>query len=103
MPKQKKYLGKPMSHWEHEAKKLIVEVLLRASALDTRSIIGEIAHNRLVELAKSEDPDIYNETIEDRKRCLVGIANIINGVTGGPKISITKRGKLKQAPRKKVK
>ena len=46
------------AHWEREAKKLVVEMLYRASMVDTRSIIGTLASKRLVELAIAEDPVI---------------------------------------------
>lgn len=78
----KRYLGKPMSHWEHEAKKLVVEILVRGYInLDTRSIIGELASKRLMELANAENPETVKEVLETRARFAAGMAAIINDIT----------------------
>ena len=65
------------AHWEREAKKLVVELLYRASMVDTRSIIGTLASKRLVELAVAEDPEILKEVIETRDRCVAGMGRIM--------------------------
>lgn len=61
-----KFLGKPFLHWQNEARELVVDRLLRASMLETSSIIGYLAHNRLIDLAKKESPELLKRAIEER-------------------------------------
>lgn len=60
--KEEMFNGKPMSHWNREADKLVIECLVRASRLDTRSIIGAQASERLINLAKAISPQLYADT-----------------------------------------
>lgn len=69
-------------HWEREAKKLVVEMLLRASMIDTRSIIGTLASKRLAELAYAEDPEILKEVMEERDRCVTNLGRALSQMVG---------------------
>lgn len=78
----KRFNGKPMSHWQKEADKLVIDLLYRASLVDRRSIIGELAHKRLIEIAKAESGDsgLFEEAIESRDCCRRGMAAAINSM-----------------------
>jgi hypothetical protein len=84
MPKKKRKMfnGKPMSHWERKAKELVIEQLVRASMVDRRSIIGEMASDRLMEIARAEDSELVDEVLGVRDRCVAGMAAIMNDITG---------------------
>lgn len=83
--KNKKFFnGKPIEHWQREATKLVIDQLVRASMVDTRSVIGAAASKRLLELAQAESPELYQETLTERARCQVGLATVMNAMLGNP-------------------
>jgi hypothetical protein len=68
-----------MSHWEHEAKDLVVRVLVRGALdCDKLSIIGRLAEPQLWALANSVDPELVKEVLAERDRCLAGFAGIMH-------------------------
>ena len=71
-----------MWHWRREAKRLVIEQLVRSSMVDRRSIIGEIASDRLRELARAEDLVLFDEVCQTRDRCQEGFARILNDMLG---------------------
>lgn len=79
-----KFNGKPFSHWQKEADRLVVDGLIRASMLDARSIIGKLASARLLNLAYEESSELVKEVLEDRSRCQVGMAIAMAEMTGLP-------------------
>jgi hypothetical protein len=79
---RKKILGKSMAHWERMAKKLVVEQLVHASFVDTRSIPGKIASDRLIALARAEDPTLFDEVLKEREGLAYGVARVLAEVTG---------------------
>lgn len=79
MPRSKLYNGKPMSHWEKMAKETVVDHLIRsAMRCDQRSLPGKIAYDRLMDLAKAEDPEVVKELLEEMKRCQRNLGRILN-------------------------
>jgi len=66
MPKIKKpktFNGKPLSHWKHEARRIVIGQLIHAAQLDTRSLPAKLASDRLLELARLEDQKMFNEAM----------------------------------------
>lgn len=63
-----KYNGKPMSHWEAEAKSLVMDVLIKAAIMHQPrpdspvSIISELASKQLYAIATGIDPRMAQET-----------------------------------------
>ena len=80
--KRGRFNGKGKKHWEREAAKLVVAMLVRASNLDHRSAIGAIASNRLLELARAESPELYAEIVGERDRCRKGFARVMREILG---------------------
>ena len=78
----KKYLGKPMSHWEDAAHTLVVRALVQASLLDTRSIIGKLASERLMQLARAEDSDLVDEMLAEQERFQENMAKVLDACVG---------------------
>lgn len=79
--KEKMFNGKPMSHWERAAKKLVVSQLLRSGfELDTRSIVGRLAGERLKELANTESPELVKEVLGDYKRYQAGMVRDLKAI-----------------------
>jgi len=74
------YLNFPMEHWELKAKELVIDCLVRASSMDTNSIIGEIASKRLLELAKAEDKKVFNETLKAKNHSAENFAILFNNI-----------------------
>lgn len=62
----KKFNGKPISYWQKAANRLIVECLIAAAQIDVRSLPGQIASRRLLELAREEGPEIFDEVMKQR-------------------------------------
>ena len=74
-PKPKLFNGKPMDHWDHLAKKLVVEILVSsAHSLDEKSIVGKLASARLLELAQAESPELSKEVAKEREERLYDMA-----------------------------
>jgi hypothetical protein len=71
--------GKPYSHWEGMAKELVIDQLVRASMIGG-STPGDIASRRLLELAKTEDPAIFDKVLQERARCHAGFAAIMKDI-----------------------
>jgi hypothetical protein len=83
--KNKKFFnGKPIEHWQKQADKLVIECLVRASNVDTRSIVGEMAHERLLALALAISPELLQEVLGDRARCQAGLALAMDAMLGNP-------------------
>lgn len=82
--KRGKFNGKGKAHWEREAKKLVVEMLVRASMIDRSSLIGALAAERLEALARAESEELYAEVIGERDRCQEGFARIMGEIIGSP-------------------
>lgn len=83
--KNKKFFnGKPAEHWDREAEKLVIDCLVRASMLDTRSIVGEKASKRLLELAQAENPELYQAVLDERARCQAGLRSLMGEMLGNP-------------------
>lgn len=80
--KRGRFNGKPKAHWEREAKKLVIETLVRGSMCDTRSAIGALASERLLELAKAEDPELFEEVVQEREACQAGFARVMGEMLG---------------------
>jgi len=83
MPTKKKINGQPMSHWKKMAEELVIDVLVRAS-LDygwgreqSRSIVQELAAEKLMELAVVENPEIVKKLLEERDCCIAGCTAIL--------------------------
>ena len=74
---RKRFNGQPARHWQREARKLVVEQLVRSSNVDG-SIVGAMASARLLALAEAEDPELYQEVLDERVRCKQGLAAIMN-------------------------
>ena len=64
--KKAEFNGKPFTHWQNEARELVLDSLLRASMLETSSIIGYLAHKRIIDLAKKESPELLKRAVEER-------------------------------------
>lgn len=79
--KGRRFNGKPMSHWEAEAKRFVVESLVRCAAnTDERSIIGEIAAKRFMELARAESPELVEQVLKERSTFIESIAQLLGGI-----------------------
>jgi len=59
--------GKPMAHWDAKADELMIRCLLDAANLDTRSIIGAKAAERIINLAMAINPVLVRKLISDRE------------------------------------
>lgn len=62
--KSREFNGKPLTHWKSKADELVMELLLRSALLgvDERSIIGRLAQEKLLEIARTEDLTLYKKT-----------------------------------------
>lgn len=89
----KKINGKPMSHWEREGKRVVLDSLVRAATYlgwgsdrpELQSVVHKIAADRLMELANAEDPVLVKELLEERSRCLDNLALFAASFAGQPK------------------
>lgn len=72
--------GRPIRHWEEKAKELVIRQLVNASNLDKRSMIGYIASQRLLELAKQEDPEVFDKLLKERSRSRRNIGKILSRI-----------------------
>jgi hypothetical protein len=55
-------------NWQTEADLLVMQQLIRAAEVDTRSAIGKLAHQRLMEIAEDENPILFKEVLTERKQ-----------------------------------
>lgn len=61
------YNGKPMSHWDAKADELMIRCLLDVADLDTGSIIGAKAAQRIMNLALAISPALVHKMTSDRE------------------------------------
>lgn len=86
--KEKKFCGKPMAHWEAEAKKLVLDILVRAGAQYAPrpghpvSIIHELASKQLLSLATGVDPRGAREASEELGRLTEGMQRALLEMAG---------------------
>ncbi len=79
--KEKMFNGKPMSHWRHEADKLLIYILAHeADTVDRRSIVGDMVAERLIHLAKAVNPALYEKTMEEHGWRLENITRALNSM-----------------------
>jgi len=84
--KRKLYNGKSLAYWQHQADELVVYHLVRAAQqCDRRSIIGELAAPRLLNLANSISPELVKEVLQEQGRCQAGFAAIMSDILAHPK------------------
>lgn len=94
----KRINGKPMSHWEREARRVVLDTLVRGATYlgwgggrpELQSIVHKIAADRLMELANAEDPELVGELLAERSRCQENLALFVasmggSGTVGGQK------------------
>lgn len=70
---------KPFEHWEQEAEKLVMDALVRA-AMNTdaeQSLIGYLARQRLLDIAKAVNPRLLDQTLEQRDACMSGFGTVM--------------------------
>lgn len=80
-PKEKRFNGKPMSHWEKMAKELVVSHLVRASyGCDSRSLPGRMAGQELMGLAARVDRVLTRKIIDERETCIANLHRFISFV-----------------------
>jgi len=78
---RKRFNNKPYSHWEQKAQYAVVDWLVRAALnTDTRCLPGKLAHDRLMELAKAENPELVKEVLGDVDRFQRNIARVVSGL-----------------------
>jgi len=79
---------RPLSHWEQEAERVIVETLVRGAIGygwqpgdgpndERQSIIHMIAADRLMALAEAENSELVKELLVERDGCLEAISSIM--------------------------
>ena len=80
---KKRFNGKPMSHWQSKADELVAENLVRAClSLDRNSIIGELAFNRLNEIARIVCGEQTIDSIyETREQCIKNIQRFVSEIS----------------------
>lgn len=80
--KRKRFNGQPFQHWQDQADELVVELITRAALQHTSddSIIGYIARKRLLEIAKAENPNLFERVLSIRNRCLLGFNRIMQEI-----------------------
>ena len=74
-----RFCGKPLKHWQREARKLVMDSLVR-SMTGGISIIHAMANARLLEIAKAEDPEMLDEVLAERDRCVSGFKLIMQDI-----------------------
>jgi len=81
----KRINGKPMCYWQQQAENLVIDTLVRAAISygwkpdgqdKLQSIIHKIAADRLMEIAKFEDPELVDEILKERDTCLNNFSKI---------------------------
>jgi hypothetical protein len=86
--REQKFNGKPMSHWEAEAKKLVIDILVRAGTQYAPrsnrpvSIIHELASKQLLSLATGVDPRAAREASEELARLGEGMQRVLLEMVG---------------------
>lgn len=80
------HLGKPFTHWQRAAKRLVVEQLLREATKmgipsEVSSIIHNIAGATFIALAAAESLGILAEVTEQRDRCVDGMNLFLEDIT----------------------
>lgn len=98
MTMAKKINGKPMAHWERQAERVVVDVLVRAATSfgwrplgaespefpdPHQSIIHKLAADRLMAMAEAESPALVKELLDERDRCRSNIMRFISELGGG--------------------
>jgi hypothetical protein len=86
--KHAKFNGKPMSHWEAEAKSLVMDLLIKAVITyeprlgAPHSIIHELASKQLLAIATGIDPRMARETREGLCRLAGGMNAVLADMLG---------------------
>ena len=80
---QGKYCGRRPAHWQREARHLVADAIYRAAV----PLLGELASPcqsmagvRLLELLQAEDPEMLQLVIDDRERCMAGMAAMLTNI-----------------------
>lgn len=92
MPKSRTYMGfqldkkgnfngKPLEHWVAKADELVMQCLVSAMNVDTRGIVGAIAHERIRHLAKGVNPVMFEKVIMDIEVMKANMGRILAAIT----------------------
>lgn len=96
---KRRLCGRKLDFWKRKATELVVEQLLRASLVDRRSIVGDLAASRLLQLASSEDHEVFEKMIKKRGRALSGMQMILTDMLDAPDTSTLGTSTLGRAAR----
>ncbi len=82
----KLYNGKPMSHWQAEADKLVADILIRGlNHCDPLSIIGRLARPQIEKFMNQMDKSVIDSVMDERDRCVRGFCAIMSDILDNPK------------------
>lgn len=83
--KKGRFNGKSMKHWERMAHELVVEELLRAAlrhdANPAMSIVGYMASNKLMIMARNLDDELVGKLIDERNNWRIGALAALQALT----------------------
>lgn len=78
---RRKFNGKPLAHWQEMADEIVIDALVRAAmqhlASEHASLPGYIAGQRLMEIAKAENPTMLEKVLAIRAACIQGFQRIM--------------------------
>lgn len=67
LDKKGRFNGKDLGHWHAKAEELVMQCLVSAMNVDTRSLPGMLAHEQLRSLAMGVNPLLFEKVIMDIK------------------------------------
>jgi hypothetical protein len=79
-----RFNGKPLEHWINQADKLLMQCLISAANVDTRSLVGRIVSDRIVMLAQAINPALYRETQEEIRRMQANMHLLVASMMAEP-------------------
>lgn len=92
-----RYAGKPLKHWQAKARKLYMEMLMRAMDVDTRSIVGAMVYERMEKFVMAEDPEMYQIICDERATIIENMNRVFAALSGGKRIGKPIARKLREA------
>jgi hypothetical protein len=98
-----RFNGKPLEHWNKQADKLLMQCLISASNVDTRSLVGRIVSDRIILLAQAIDPDGYRETLQEIRRMQANMHLLVASMMAEPRSLYCKKHQPKPTKRKRSK
>lgn len=95
LDKRGRFNGKPLEYWHAKSDELLMQCLISAMNVDTRSLPGAIVHERIKSLAQAINPEVFKRVWSEIMSMKAAIPLMVAAILGNddPKMMCPKHAR----------